>query len=143
MSRSLKPSRWPGTKISRTPRNSGSDRVEDDCLRSILDYDFGAEEGTRAPTALRVRGPEPGEAANSATSARYLKVQRTSAEPAASLSLANAACCVKWKRPAELNHSRPVSPRRLDALCEHFNGLLQPHLPRLFPLGPGDPAAVF
>ena len=32
---------------------------------------FGAEEGTRTPTPLRVRGPEPRASANSATSARY------------------------------------------------------------------------
>src|ERR1035441_2370703 len=30
---------------------------------------FGAEEGTRTPTPLRVRGPEPRASANSATSA--------------------------------------------------------------------------
>jgi hypothetical protein len=32
---------------------------------------LGAEEGTRTPTPLRVRGPEPRASANSATSARY------------------------------------------------------------------------
>ena len=32
--------------------------------------DFGAEEGTRTPTPLRVHGPEPCASANSATSAR-------------------------------------------------------------------------
>ena len=31
---------------------------------------LGAEEGTRTPTPLRVRGPEPRASANSATSAR-------------------------------------------------------------------------
>ena len=36
---------------------------------------FGAEEGTRTPTPLRVRGPEPRASANSATSARAL-IQR-------------------------------------------------------------------
>ena len=35
------------------------------CLFSI----FGAEEGTRTPTPLRVHGPEPCASANSATSA--------------------------------------------------------------------------
>ena len=32
---------------------------------------YGAEEGTRTPTPLRVRGPEPRASANSATSAQY------------------------------------------------------------------------
>src|SRR5579863_8258878 len=55
---------------------------------------FGAEEGTRTHTPLRVRGPEPRASANSATSARdtYLAV---SARQAATLSLANAASSVK------------------------------------------------
>ena len=55
---------------------------------------FGAEEGTRTPTPLRVRGPEPRASANSATSARYTKFSSVSAEPAASLSLANRVSCV-------------------------------------------------
>ena len=39
--------------------------------------DFGAEEGTRTPTPLRVHGPEPCASANSATSARRLSPART------------------------------------------------------------------
>src|ERR1039457_2224356 len=39
-------------------------------LFSKLRIFFGAEEGTRTPTPLRVRGPEPRASANSATSAR-------------------------------------------------------------------------
>src|SRR5690348_12582622 len=36
---------------------------------SSLESSFGAEEGTRTPTPLRVHGPEPCASANSATSA--------------------------------------------------------------------------
>ena len=54
----------------------------------------GAEEGTRTPTPLRVRGPEPRASANSATSAR-LCVQRGLLSKAAILSLANAGTGVK------------------------------------------------
>src|ERR1035441_4776455 len=61
---------------------------------------FGAEEGTRTPTPLRVRGPEPRASANSATSARYTG-QAGSARPAALSSLANAAVCVNL-RPLKL-----------------------------------------
>ena len=56
----------------------------------------GAEEGTRTPTPLRVRGPEPRASANSATSARDT-VSAASAETAASLSLANAELYVKYR----------------------------------------------
>ena len=38
--------------------------------RSNAPLVFGAEEGTRTPTPLRVHGPEPCASANSATSAR-------------------------------------------------------------------------
>ncbi len=54
----------------------------------------GAEEGTRTPTPLRVRGPEPRASANSATSARDTKPARW-AGSAAILSLANVGPCVK------------------------------------------------
>ena len=56
---------------------------------------FGAEEGTRTPTPLRVRGPEPRASANSATSA-HETAQAGSAERAAILSLANAVVGVKF-----------------------------------------------
>src|SRR6202046_1244203 len=39
-------------------------------LSLIILKRFGAEEGTRTPTPLRVRGPEPRASANSATSAQ-------------------------------------------------------------------------
>ena len=55
----------------------------------------GAEEGTRTPTPLRVRGPEPRASANSATSAQYTS-SAFSAEPAATLSVANAEPSVKY-----------------------------------------------
>jgi hypothetical protein len=55
---------------------------------------FGAEEGTRTPTPLRVRGPEPRASANSATSARDTN-PAISAGSAASLSLAKRARHVK------------------------------------------------
>src|SRR5580658_493499 len=56
----------------------------------------GAEEGTRTPTPLRVRGPEPRASANSATSARET-AQAGCAEQAATLSLANAELGVKFR----------------------------------------------
>jgi hypothetical protein len=67
---------------------------------------IGAEEGTRTPTPLRVRGPEPRASANSATSARDTDLA-LSARSAASLSLAKAGCGVKsvsqlqtrWRHP--------------------------------------------
>src|SRR5271157_5300617 len=59
----------------------------------------GAEEGTRTPTPLRVRGPEPRASANSATSARDTN-PALSARSAASLSLAKAGYCVKSRGPA-------------------------------------------
>jgi hypothetical protein len=61
---------------------------------------FGAEEGTRTPTPLRVRGPEPRASANSATSALET-AQAGSAERAAILSLANALCGVKSPPPTK------------------------------------------
>src|SRR6478736_2629393 len=41
---------------------------------------FGAEEGTRTPTPLRVHGPEPCASANSATSATVVHVPAIEAE---------------------------------------------------------------
>ena len=64
-------------------------------LKGFADI-FGAEEGTRTPTPLRVRGPEPRASANSATSARYTS-SAVSAKPAASPSLANAEPGVKFQ----------------------------------------------
>ena len=61
---------------------------------------IGAEEGTRTPTPLRVRGPEPRASANSATSAR--DTDSAIAEPAASLSLANAEAGVKLRPPGQI-----------------------------------------
>src|ERR1700735_1235173 len=46
-------------------------------LSLIILKRFGAEEGTRTPTPLRVRGPEPRASANSATSALYTTWQRS------------------------------------------------------------------
>jgi hypothetical protein len=40
---------------------------------------YGAEEGTRTPTPLRVRGPEPRASANSATSALFEAPDHTGA----------------------------------------------------------------
>src|ERR1039458_7903292 len=57
---------------------------------------FGAEEGTRTPTPLRVRGPGARASANSATSARET-AQAGRAEQAATLSLANAERGVKFR----------------------------------------------
>ena len=70
----------------------------------------GAEEGTRTPTPLRVRGPEPRASANSATSARYTS-SAVSAEPAATPSLANAEPGVKLCRHIEAG--RGILPRPL------------------------------
>src|SRR5882757_7329107 len=39
----------------------------------LINFKFGAEEGTRTPTPLRVHGPEPCASANSATSASDLR----------------------------------------------------------------------
>ena len=60
----------------------------------LIPGNVGAEEGTRTPTPLRVRGPEPRASANSATSARDTN-PAISAGSAASLSLAKPAFCVK------------------------------------------------
>ena len=57
---------------------------------------IGAEEGTRTPTPLRVRGPEPRASANSATSARDTN-PAVSAGSAATLSLAKPASRVKFR----------------------------------------------
>ena len=63
-------------------------------LLMVAWYD-GAEEGTRTPTPLRVRGPEPRASANSATSAQKTYLDAL-ARQAATLSLANAATRVKF-----------------------------------------------
>ena len=55
---------------ARRPRD-GSPRPDRNPSRSAREEKrFGAEEGTRTPTPLRVHGPEPCASANSATSAR-------------------------------------------------------------------------
>ena len=106
-------------------------------LRDLLKT-LGAEEGTRTPTPLRVRGPEPRASANSATSARDTR-SADCAGRAAILSLANAGPGVKFRRPGIERalawglHARP----------EHFNRLLQPAVTRFFPFGFRNPAAVF
>src|ERR1039457_2021637 len=73
---------------------------------------FGAEEGTRTPTPLRVHGPEPCASANSATSARET-TQAGCAEPAAILSLANAESGVKFCSWTRAGVSRPGHGFRL------------------------------
>src|ERR1700733_9267453 len=61
------------------------------------------------------------------------------AEPAASLSLAKAGCRVKFPR-----HCRgAISAGCFDAPGKHFDGFLQPVLPRFFLPGFADPAAIF
>src|SRR3954453_86436 len=60
----------------------------------LIQERLGAEEGTRTPTPLRVRGPEPRASANSATSARDTNLTLC-VRPAASLSLAKRAGHVK------------------------------------------------
>src|SRR5665213_597663 len=83
---------WANNRAERERRVPFSQRCGI-CRRKNL----GAEEGTRTPTPLRVRGPEPRASANSATSAQYMS-QAGIARPAALLSLANAACCVNLRR---------------------------------------------
>ncbi len=80
--------------------------------------DFGAEEGTRTPTPLRVHGPEPCASANSATSARERLLRRDSTERAAILSLANALRGVKFSghSPAMPLSARPTMPAVQPAL---------------------------
>ena len=77
----------------------------------------GAEEGTRTPTPLRVRGPEPRASANSATSAQYTG-PAFSTEPAATSSLANAGLCVKFWRVGTGRNGRSflLRPRRSRAV---------------------------
>ena len=74
----------------------------------IYKLNFGAEEGTRTPTPLRVRGPEPRASANSATSARdtYLTL---SIRPAATLSLAKPPGRVKSAEPLR-RRLEPIAP---------------------------------
>src|ERR1700690_733163 len=55
------------------------------------------------------------------------QVQRFQAEQAASLSLANAACGVKFLSP---EIGTPLA-RSLDPRFQHFNRFFKPHLPRL------------
>src|SRR5215831_12012908 len=90
-------------------------------MESIAYRIFGAEEGTRTPTPLRVHGPEPCASANSATSARGTCLA-CSARRAATLSLANAVCCVKSARGWEIGagKSAPPSPS-FQRYVQHLN----------------------
>src|ERR1700689_5063600 len=74
---------------------------------------FGAEEGTRTPTPLRVRGPEPRASANSATSAQETCLDK-SARQAASLSLANEAGGVKLCSGRGIGAGKSAPPHLLD-----------------------------
>lgn len=86
---------------------------------------FGAEEGTRTPTPLRVRGPEPRASANSATSARFTS-SAFSAELAVTSSLANAAACVNFSAFRErLEGVRLCNSRQKRAPLPQKNG--KPH----------------
>ena len=93
--------------------------------RLTLDHSktYGAEEGTRTPTPLRVRGPEPRASANSATSARFTGSAHF-AKPAASLSLANAGYRVKFSthpggvpQPGVFTPARSISIDFSSRLC--------------------------
>ena len=58
-------------RVPKNSRNQGTDRRFTENPLQVFDFNrFGAEEGTRTPTPLRVHGPEPCASANSATSAR-------------------------------------------------------------------------
>src|SRR3954465_6333992 len=71
---------------------------------------FGAEEGTRTPTPLRVRGPEPRASANSATSAQWT----TGGTPGSSPNNYFTGC-ISAVKPAELRISAPL--KRLTTRC--------------------------
>ncbi len=82
---------------------------------------IGAEEGTRTPTPLRVRGPEPRASANSATSARET-AQAGCAEQAATSSFANAATGVKFRQRIQRVATGACSP----GLSIRFRSALKP-----------------
>ena len=77
-------------------------------LLMVAWYD-GAEEGTRTPTPLRVRGPEPRASANSATSAQKTYLDAL-ARQAATLSLANAATRVKFAAGRGIGGGKSAPP---------------------------------
>lgn len=67
---------------------------------------FGAEEGTRTPTPLRVHGPEPCASANSATSAFVDHLSGQNGQTGSESSVTKAAVAVKRQgRSLHLNHA--------------------------------------
>ena len=98
---------------------------------SSLESSFGAEEGTRTPTPLRVHGPEPCASANSATSARKT-MRRNECSPVGK------AC-----EPRLTGYFHIVSAVRIFCQCaSRSNGTAdgQPRLARLLlPIAPQHP----